>query len=82
MFFINRRLEDQNILDPDNDLYIFVLHHLAHPLMRNTADKWLKGWNEHGISTERNMTPVAMWITGLRKLQQGDNESSNEPELD
>ena len=59
-FFINRRLEDQNILDPDNDLYIFVFHHLAHLLMSNTADKWLKGWNEHGISTERNMTPVAM----------------------
>jgi hypothetical protein len=44
---------------------------------------WLRGWNEHGLSSERNLSPKAMWAAGLRILQQQSNLiGSSEPELD
>lgn len=58
-------LEDLGELNPDSDLDLFCLH-LVYTQKINYALKAFKeGWNNHAISTERNMTPAQLFSCGI-----------------
>ena len=54
--------EDNNILNVVNEncLHYIILHRINHALMN-----FRSAWNSHPLSSEGNLSPVQLWITGL-----------------
>ena len=64
-------LEDISLLDPDDLLDIYALHFVFLPLIQKQLDTFRAGWAHHPLRTERNKTPMQLWIiglTGIRKI--------------
>lgn len=57
-------LEDTNLLDIDNDLHLFCLHYVFLPRLNQSLHEIVHMWNNHPLGTERNMSPVQLWLTG------------------
>lgn len=47
----------------DNDWHLFVLHYLFIPRIQQDLDRFKNIWNNHSVSTERNLTPLQMLVT-------------------
>lgn len=58
-------MEALGILDPDNDLDLFVLHCVYLPRIRNSLQDFANAWNLHPLRTERNWSPRKIWINSL-----------------
>ena len=58
-------MEDSGLLDIDNEVHMYTLHYIFIPRINNSLDKFSNSWNNHGISTESNMSPLQLWISGL-----------------
>ncbi len=52
-------------LDATNELHLFVLHYVYTPLMNQALDELCEAWNNHPLSTERNLSPCQLWIQGM-----------------
>ena len=48
-------MEESLILDPSNEVQLFALHYVT----------FTSGHNNGPISTERNLTPLQLWVNGL-----------------
>ena len=59
-----RYLEDVNLLDIDNDLHLFCLHYVFLPRLNQSLSQFIHMWNNHPLGTERNMSPIQLWMTG------------------
>ena len=55
--------EEEEILDPLNDLHVAVLHHVFLPKIQEKLDIWNRAWSQHRIRTARS-SPIRMWIVG------------------
>ena len=60
-----RTLEQEEVLDPLNEVDIYSLHYCFQPRIKCCLAKWQESWNNHQVSTERNATPYQLYITGL-----------------
>ena len=69
-------LEDLLLLDPDDMLDIYALHFVFLPVIQNQLDTFREGWAHHPLRTERNRTPIQLWILGLNSLQSQNPESA------
>ena len=58
-------LESQNLLDPSNEIEIFVLHCVFLPILNDHVSGFARAWNHHPIRTERNWSPKKMWVNGM-----------------
>ena len=58
-------LEGRQLLDPDNDNDLFVLHCIFLPIIEHQLQSFLEAWNLHAVRTERHWTPRKMWINGM-----------------
>ena len=58
-------MEDSGLLDIDNEVHMYTLHYIFIPRINNSLDKFSNSRNNHGISTESNMSPLQLWISGL-----------------
>ncbi len=56
-----RSLESQEDLDPLNLVDIYCLHYVFLPRINKSLESFLKGWNDHKISTEHNRTALCRW---------------------
>ena len=61
-------LEDMSLLDPDDLLDIYALHFLFLPVIQCQLDNLREGWAPHPLRTERNRTPMQLWILGLSSM--------------
>ncbi|XP_064641732.1 uncharacterized protein LOC135496373 [Lineus longissimus] len=61
-------MEDEGILDCENSVDLFCLHHIYCPRLNETLARFTEVWNSHKIRTERNMTPRQLFIKGLSTL--------------
>ena len=59
-----RYLEDVNLLNIDNDLHLFCLHYVFLPRLNQSLSEFIHMWNNHPLGTERNMSPIQLWMTG------------------
>ena len=76
------RLEDEGSLDTDNDTDLFCLHKVFTSRINKRLEEFTISWNNHPLSTERNMTPFQLFCEG--QLQAEDchsSESDNECEV-
>lgn len=62
-------MEEEDLLDPLNDLHLFVLHLVFLPYINNALEELLTDWNNHPLSSENNFSPVQLWHLGLSSYQ-------------
>ncbi len=65
---IFQKLEEENILDPLNELDIFCLHYIFLPRINKSLDEFRGSWNHHSLSTEENKSPLQLFTEGLYLL--------------
>ena len=59
------QMEDQMILNIEDDLHMFALHYVFLKRVNHALTQFLEAWNNHPLSSCRNMTPMQLWISGL-----------------
>jgi len=57
-------LEVNHLLDADNDDHIWCLHYVYLPMINKHLQTWKNAWVLHPLSTEKNKTPMQLWISG------------------
>lgn len=75
-------LEDILLLDPDNLLDIYALHFVFLPIIQGQLDTFREGWAHHSLRTERNKTPMQLWILGLSHMHSQNPESAEVNSMD
>ena len=65
-----RRLEEEQQLNPLNEVDLYCLHRVFCPRINAVLDAFVESWNNHPISGERNFSPNQLFIHGA--LQQND----------
>ena len=58
-------LEAQELLDPDSDPDLFVLHCVFLRVINHHLSVFVKAWNCHPLRTERNWSPHKIWVNGM-----------------
>ena len=61
-------MEESGILDSANEIHIFALHFVYLPRINRRLSVFTSGHNNGPICTERNLTPVQLWLNGLMQL--------------
>ena len=56
-------MEDISILDLNNEVHYVYLMRINTALCQFTD-----AWNNHRLSSERNMSPIQLWISGLSRI--------------
>ena len=64
-------LEVNHLLDADNDVHIWCLHYIYLLMINSHLQTWKNAWIHHPLSTEKNKTPMQLWIGGLHFTQFG-----------
>ncbi len=62
-------LESQGLLDPLNEVHLYVLHYVYLPRINHALDEFQRGWNHHSIRTEGNHSPHQLFVHGSLSLQ-------------
>jgi len=61
-------LESCEILDVDNEIDIFCLHYTYVFRINKSLDEFAYAYNMHPLRTERNWTPMQIWVNGHMHL--------------
>ena len=59
-------MENEGILDIGNDVHLYALRYVFKARINNSLKAFAEGWNHHPLSSEGNMSPVQLWLWGLR----------------
>jgi len=65
-------LEQCHLLDPVNEVHLFVLHYIFLPRINRTLGEMAGSWNNHPMSTERNRSPRQLWHSGMTAAANSD----------
>lgn len=60
-------MKDLHILNIDNNVHMFCLHYVFLPRINRAIGQFLEAWNNHLLSTMRNLSPIQLWISGLSR---------------
>ena len=71
-------VEENDLLDPFNNLHLYVLHLIFLPFTNNALRELLEDWNNHPLSSEHNFSPYQVWRPGLNSYQISNPEEFNE----
>ena len=58
-------LESENLLDPDSEVHLWCLHYIYLPIINRNLTNWRNAWSHHPLRTEKNLSPMQMWIQGI-----------------
>jgi len=61
-------LERSGMLNPNDDIHLWCLHYTFLPLINRHLINWKNAWIHHPLRTERNSTPMQLWIRGLHSI--------------
>ena len=70
-------LKVNHLLDADNDDHIWSLHYVYLPMINKHLQTWKNAWVHHPLSTEKNKTPMQLWVSGLHFTQFGQRILQN-----
>ena len=62
-------LEQQDILNPINDLHIYAVHYIFLPRINKALNEFRSTWNDHGIRTQEGLTPQQLFTNGMLRLR-------------
>ena len=68
-------MEATGILDPSDDVDLFLLHSIYLPRINKSLLDFARAWNHHPIRTEKNWSPRQIMLNSL--IQQSDIRSNN-----
>ena len=60
-------MEALDILDPDNELDLFVLHCIYLPRIRQSLADFRRAWNLHPLRTEHKWSPTKIWVNSIMR---------------
>ena len=72
-------MEEEGILDLLNEVDIYCLHFVFLPRIQQTLSSFIESWNNHSISTENNLTPNQLFITGAIQYEITPQRHSTTP---
>lgn len=58
-------MEEQNLLDPTDEVDLFCLHYVYHQKINLALSKFKEAWNNHKLSTEVGKSPNQLYILGM-----------------
>ena len=56
-------MEDNELLDPFNEIDMAALHYIFIPTINNKLDAWRHVWSKHRMRTIKN-SPIRLWVLG------------------
>lgn len=59
-------MEEQGLLNKDDETHIWCLHYVFLPIINQHIKNWWDAWIHHPLRTERNRTPLQLWVIGLQ----------------
>lgn len=69
-YYLFNHMEDIGILDPLDEKDLFSLHYVYMNIINNHLKEWVLAWNEHKMSSARNMSPMQQWIEGFAHMSE------------
>ena len=63
-----RFLEDRQLLDPDDELDLWLLHYVYKPRIQRDIARYVIQWNNHKMRTEHHATPLQLFIRRTLEL--------------
>ena len=66
------------LLDIDNDIQLWCLHHVFLPVVNRHLQSWKNAWVNHPLQTEKNSTPMQLWVKGLHSVYHSNSTVSRE----
>lgn len=72
-------LESDQVLDPENNIDLFCLHEVFVPKINKSLVEFVQSWHNHPLSTERNMTPLQLFYTGLLDVDEKPLDADQHP---
>lgn len=58
-------MEDSGLLNVNNVIQMFCLHYVFLQRINHSLGVFKDAWNCHPLSTERNLSPLQLWMSGL-----------------
>lgn len=58
-------MEQELLLNIEDDIHLFCLHYIYLTRINNALREFSNAWNNHPLSSERNLSPLQLWISGL-----------------
>ena len=68
-----RHLEDTDLLDATNEIDLFCLHFTFLPRINALLRIFQNTWNNHKVRTEKNKSPLQLYVIGIQKISDGNN---------
>ena len=65
-------LEDSDLLNVENEWHMFSLHYVFLPRLNRDLEVFRNQWNNHPLRTEHNLTPIQLYIQGIRTASQSN----------
>lgn len=59
-------MQNQGMLHPDSEHHLWCLHYVFLPIINRHIRNWKNAWVNHPLRTEKNKTPIQLWVTGLQ----------------
>ena len=61
-------LEQCNLLNPDSECDLFILHYVFLPRISRSLIELVNVWNNHPLSTAGNRSPLQLWHSGINAI--------------
>jgi len=71
-------MEEEGMLDPLDELHLFVLHLVFLPMINKALDELTSDWNNHPLSSENNFSPEQLWHLGLADYRNSNPDGYEE----
>ncbi|KAK3747006.1 hypothetical protein QZH41_011963 [Actinostola sp. cb2023] len=66
-------MEESGILNPDDEVDLYALHYVFLPRLNKQLAQFVSAHSRTPISTERNMSPIQLWISGMSRVWNTDH---------
>ena len=67
-------MEEEQLLDPENELDLFVLHCIFLPKINHALECFSSAWNQHSLRTEQMWSLRKIWINGMLRDSSLEND--------
>ena len=74
-YYVFYFLEENGLLDISNTAHMFCLQYVYLPRINVHLNRFIEGYDHHPIRTERNKSPIQLWIFGSLMHRNEDNIS-------
>ena len=69
-------LESSTVLDVDDELW--CLHFVFLTVINSHLTNWKSAWVHHSLRSEKNRTPMQLWMVGLQRVWGAESTISTE----